>query len=71
MALGLTMGRSLGAFMKANIEEVPNGSSHCGSVVMNPTTVHEDAGLIPGPTQWVKDLALLWLWCRRAATAPT
>ena len=27
-------------------------------------------GLIPGLTQWVKDLVLLWLWCRLAATAP-
>ena len=22
------------------------------------------AGLIPGPVQWIKDLALLQLWCR-------
>ena len=22
--------------------------------------VHEDVGLIPGSTQWIKDLALLW-----------
>ena len=36
------------------------GSSHCGSVVTNPTSIHEDAGLIPGSTQWVKDLVLLW-----------
>ena len=34
------------------------GSSCRGSTVMNPTSIHEDAGLIPGLTQWVKDLAL-------------
>ena len=27
-------------------------------------------GWIPGFTQWVEDLALLWLWCRSAAVAP-
>ena len=31
---------------------------------------HEVAGSIPGLTQGVKDLALLWLWCRPAATGP-
>ena len=31
-------------------------SSHCGSAVMNLTRKHEDVGLIPGLTQWVKDL---------------
>ena len=39
-----------------NIHE--QGSSCCGAAVMNPTSVHEDEGLIPGLAQWAKDPAL-------------
>ena len=46
------------------------GSSLCGAVETNPTRNHEVEGSIPGLTQWVKDLVLLWLWCRLAAAAP-
>ena len=43
------------------LEEIKDlGSSHCGSVVTNLTSIYEDAGLIPGLAQWVKDLALPW-----------
>ena len=40
------------------IENIITGSSHCGSVVTNPTSIHEVVGLISGLTQCVKDLAL-------------
>ena len=33
------------------------------------TSVHEDVSSIPGLIQWVKDLELLCLWRRQAATA--
>ena len=35
------------------------GSSCCGVVEMNPTSIHEEAGLIPGLNQRVGDPVLL------------
>ena len=39
-------------------ERVWEGVSHCGSVETNPTSSHEDEGVIPRLAQWVWDLML-------------
>ena len=43
----------------------------CGSAETNPISIQEDVGWIPGLAQWVRDLALLWLWRRWTAVAPS
>ena len=44
--------------LKAIPIKLKTGSSHCGSAVMNTTSIHKDVGSIPGLTQWVKERGL-------------
>ena len=46
---------------RSEIESIktPYRKFHCGSVVTNPTRIHEGVDLIPVPAQWMKDPALL------------
>ena len=41
----------LGQTVEEEIKRLRGGSSHSGPVETNPTCIHEDMGLIPGPTQ--------------------
>ena len=68
--------------MWLNLKKKSTGVPDVAQQVKKPTSIQEDAGLIPGLTQWVQgldvaascstdcrlclDLALLWLWHRPA-----
>ena len=41
------------------LKKMKTRSFHCGSSIMNLTSIHEDSGSVLGLAQWVKDLALL------------
>ena len=45
--------------IRGNVEKQTSRVPTVAQQVMNPTSIHEDVGSIPGPAQWVKDLALL------------
>ena len=43
---------------KKSTKKKRSRSSHYGAAEMNPTSIHEDTGSIPGLAQWVKEPAL-------------
>ena len=43
---------------KVMLQQTTPGVPAVAQEVINPASIHEDSGLIPGLAQWVKDLAL-------------
>ena len=62
----ITLLRALRGRSLSLTEMLNSRSSHRDSVVMNPPSICEDMGLIPGLAQWVRGLASqmpLWRCC--------
>ena len=55
----LTTNSGLNATFERVLKTFYIGNCHCGTVETNLTSIHEDAGSIPGLTQLVRDPALL------------
>ena len=55
--------------LKKAAEKIGMGVPIMAQWLTNPTRNHEVTGSISGLAQWVRDPALLWLWCRPAAAA--
>ena len=54
---GLSVTRTVWAVFRP-LKSHPVRSSRRESEITSPTSIHEDTGSIPGPVQWIKDLAL-------------
>ena len=50
---------SYGRYKGTKYLEIRTGVPFVAQRITNPTRIHEDVGLIPGLTQWVKDVSLL------------
>ena len=58
LSCGLDSVSGPGNFHVLWVQPMKEGVSVVTHWIKNPTSIHEDAGLIPGLTQWVKELAL-------------
>ena len=57
------------AYFKSRSIKTGRGNPRHGAVETNLTRNQEVVGSIPGLAQWVRGLALLWLWYRLAAVS--